>query len=209
MWYTRRVDRRALLLLALLVLAAGGLAAQSAASDDAPEPDPAEASAPERFHLETNVGLTASFFASSLVAEPNVVFRPRTLGVGLGTKLFVGATQFDVLVAPFGRLELGWFYLNGGYAFELVDAPGRYQMVEDGVLVALGITPELLRLPGGRFGVDLGLETHVKRSGLDGQLVAAFPFAASWSTGPLLSWLLLHAVATTSVRLGVLYTFAL
>ncbi|MFW5745371.1 MAG: hypothetical protein ACOC2D_19015 [Spirochaetota bacterium] len=83
------------------------------------------------------VAQTASFFASSLVTEPNVVFRPLTLGV------------------------------------------------------------------------DPGLETHVKRSILDGQLVAAVPLAASWSTGPLVPWLLLHALATASVRLGVLYTFAL
>lgn len=209
------MGRRALLSLAILALAAsGGLFAQAGPADDAqadaaPRPRAGEPAAADRFHVETNAGLTASFFASSLVAEPNVVFRPRRMGVGLGTKLFVGATQFDFLVAPFARLELGWFYLNGGYAFEVADAPERYQMVEDGVLVALGITPELLSVRTGRFGVDVGLETHVKLSGLEGQLVAAVPFAASWQTGPLVTWLLLHAVATTSLRLGVLYTFAL
>lgn len=204
------MDRRVTLSLALLLLAAAsGLVAQTGSSDAAPLPATAEASTSGRFHVETNVGLSASFFASSLVSEPNIVFRPRSLGVGLGTKLFVGATQFDVIIAPFARLEAGWFYVNGGYAFELVDAPERYQMVEDGVLVALGVAPELLRLRSGRLGVDVGLETHVKLSGLDGQLVAAIPFAASWQTGPVVSWLLLHAVATTSLRLGVLYTFAL
>lgn len=208
MWYTRLVGNRALMLsLVTLVLAVGGgLAAQ----DASPAASAESAGQPgARLHLETNAGITASFFASSLVAEPNVVFRPRALGVGLGTKLFVGATQLDFVVAPFARLELGWFYLNGGYAFELVDAPERYQMVEDGVLAAFGITPELLTARSGRLGVDVGLETHVKRAGLEGQLAAAVPFAASWQTGPLVTWLLLHAVATTSLRLGVLYTFAL
>lgn len=160
-------------------------------------------------HFETNAGFDLSFFAFSLHAEPHIVFRPTRFGIGLGAKLFVGGSHFDFLVAPFGRLELGWFYLNGGYVFEIVDAIDRYQMVEDGVLASLGIAPGLLPVGEGRLGLDVGLETNLKLGSLEQQLVAAYPLIAGWGSSGLPGFLLLHAVATTSLRIGVLYTFPL
>jgi hypothetical protein len=155
------------------------------------------------------VGTSVSYFGLYVTTEPVVMFRPRLAGVGAGARVFVGASQFDVHIQPFGRVELGWFYANAGWSLELLGSETGYQAIENGLLVSAGVAPRLVDIGPGFFGLDAGFDVLVKMPGFDSQLALASPLVRSWQLFPRWYRWAEYAVAPTFLRLGLLYTFTL
>lgn len=201
---TRRRSARLSAIVALLLLAflIAPLGAQEAGADD-----------DERRHgtvfAETGALMSSSWFALYLGSEPHVLWKPSWFGAGAGVRFSAGASQFDLHAAPFARLEAGWWYVNAGWSFELLDLTSRFQLVKDGVYLATGVAPDLLQFGYGRLGLDLGLESFVPLPYPPDELPPAVTVIGPLGLPGWLEQPLLFLAETSMWRAGVHYTFPL
>ena len=180
---TRRI------LLAVLLLVPLALCAQEAST---------QSNAGFPVKVETALSVNASLSGAYLSADPSVVWKPGLFAAGLGAELIVGATQFEVSALPYMRLELGWFYLAGGYVLTLL--PGIVETLPAGFSVGAGIAPDPFFIEFGRLGFELMLDTSVPQ------------IQAVWSDADLsepLFAVLESLVRSTRLGLGVTYSFLL
>lgn len=131
---------------AVLLLAAGTVAAD------------------EESEVEVGAGFTSSIFASYLSPHVSYVHKPGFVGFGGGIKAMVGVTQRDLYAAPYGRLELGKFYLGAGPLLIFAQPPGYVEVDSPlSVLVTVGWGFPL-RAAGGNLVFNLGADASVTAS---------------------------------------------
>ena len=142
----------------ILFVAAGWVAGQAA---DPPEAGPV--------HVALATQLTASVFAAHVSVNPSVAYRFGLLGAGAGVKAYRGLGHDGFYVGPYGRIELGWFYLGAGPFFLLRQPSGDDWVQVDGgtsFIGLAGIQVPLARLGPGQLALDTGIDFSVTPSKL-------------------------------------------
>jgi hypothetical protein len=150
------------------------------------------------FKAEMAVGLDASISGMYMRVDPSVVWKPGAFAAGIGTEFLFGATRFEIYALPYLRMELGWFYLAGGYNLPLLR--GVSADVLDGFSVGFGIAPEPFLLGYGRAGFDLSFDLSVP---------ALFGSFAATRGDSLLSLWLNGLLRSSHLGIGFTYSFYL
>ncbi len=192
---------RSAAIIALLLCALSAVHAQVEAETSARRPRVVVA--------ETGLHTSISFFGAYAGWTNSVVAGSDTLRLGGGLAFYAGTTQFDLHLIPFLRGELGWWYLGAGWILPVADRTSRAQPMESALWISTGISPEIVRLAIGAFGVDVGLEAIVPVLGENATRSLASNLVGGLSLPEWVVNSLAFAVGSMQARFGLTYTFPL
>lgn len=141
-------------------------------------------------------------------ADPVAVWSRAWYRLGVGSRIMIGTSQFDVHGAPFVRLGAGPVLLDVGWVVELIDRTSAYQLVDNGPFGVFAFQLPVFDLGIGYFGVTFGIEVFFPLWPDEEQLslTSANLVAAGWND-PVLSEIVQNVTGRTMARLGLLYTF--
>ena len=161
----------------------------------------------------TALELQAGFLGNYVTMRPELVYRPRLVGIGAGAALVVAMWEPELLIVPTVRTEVGPLFLEAGWVVELYDPPRSdrslgAQIIDDGPVVRLGAS-WAGRLGPGSLGVSVGLAHYRPLDDPDQPDLPVRALIESWRwAASLPAWLvqgLEATVGTTLLTVGVVY----
>jgi len=160
-----------------------------------------------RWEIDLGAGTALAVTSAYATAGVAASYKPRTLGIGVGAKGWLGLPRTDIYTAAFARLDIWWFYLNAGVALPLKgprEEPGYvYTTPVAGPYLCVGIARGFIRMGPGKLGLDLGAEAFFTSIGVEpGEDVGS-------AVGAGIGAVILSLFGAVKVHAGLLYELRL
>jgi opacity protein-like surface antigen len=71
------------------------------------------------WRLQAKTGIAGSLVSSYITPDITLLYNPLFVSFGGGLKSFFGTKYGDIYLAPYGTVELAWFYVNLGVSMQV------------------------------------------------------------------------------------------
>jgi hypothetical protein len=160
------------------------------------------------WRAELSVVYAMSRLGRYVSTDPVAIWSRAWYRLGVGSRIMIGTSQFDVHGAPFVRLGAGPVSLDAGWVVELIDRTSAFQLVDNGPFGVLAFQVPALELGLGHFAITFGIEVFFPLWPDEDQpsLAGADLVPTGWND-PTIADLARNIGGRTMAHLGLLYTF--
>ncbi len=123
------------------------------------------------FELKGSISLGSSIATQYVSVHPAFVWKPSFFGIGIGVKSFLGLNYADIYAAPYGRIELSWFYIGAGASLSVKGPFDPAGIVIDvptaSFFATAGLAAPIIPLGPGKLGLDISLDFFISSIEVD------------------------------------------